>query len=207
MLRGFTLIELLVVIAIIAILAAVLFPVFAQARVSAKQTVAISSLRQLGLATLMYSDQYDDTFPHNMGPRFSPSVVADTLARDDATDKSNRFDGHPVFLVLTSLLKSKDIGFVPIEPRLTLENGPSTNVQSNAFVFVNSIPDPGRPSAGPVNASLIVSPSSTMLWGTPFNQGKGSIRGGVIRSAADGRASWMPARRSGSPIQLRWWLQ
>ncbi len=60
---GFTLIELLVVIAIIAILAAILFPVFAQAKLAAKKTVDLSNLKQLGLGYLMYTNDYDDILP------------------------------------------------------------------------------------------------------------------------------------------------
>ena len=62
--RGFTLIELLVVIAIIAILAAILFPVFAKAREKARQASCESNMKQIALAVLMYAQDYDEKFPH-----------------------------------------------------------------------------------------------------------------------------------------------
>lgn len=61
--KAFTLIELLVVIAIIAILAAILFPVFAQAKEAAKKTACISHMKQQGLAAMMYAGDYDDALP------------------------------------------------------------------------------------------------------------------------------------------------
>jgi len=77
---GFTLIELLVVIAIIAILAAILFPVFAQAREQARKTVCISNMKQISLAMLMYVQDYDEKFgvernyqdPNNPNPYNPP---------------------------------------------------------------------------------------------------------------------------------------
>ena len=70
--KGFTLIELLVVIAIIAILAAILFPVFARARAKARQTTCLSNLKNLALAQLMYVQDYDEMFP------FAQTVVYDS---------------------------------------------------------------------------------------------------------------------------------
>ena len=65
--KAFTLIELLVVIAIIAILAAILFPVFAQAKVAAKKTSDLSNLKQIGTATFIYGSDNDDLFPLQAG--------------------------------------------------------------------------------------------------------------------------------------------
>ena len=69
--KGFTLIELLVVIAIIAILAAILFPVFAQAREKARQTNCLSNCKQIGTALQLYVDDYDETLPFCSDSRIS----------------------------------------------------------------------------------------------------------------------------------------
>ncbi len=74
--RGFTLIELLVVIAIIAILAAILFPVFAKARESARKTACVSNVKQLGMAWMMYVQDCDEQFPPSNTTQVSTTTPA-----------------------------------------------------------------------------------------------------------------------------------
>jgi prepilin-type N-terminal cleavage/methylation domain-containing protein/prepilin-type processing-associated H-X9-DG protein len=83
--NGFTLIELLVVIAIIAILAAILFPVFAQAREKARATDCLSNLKQIALADLMYTQDYDGHYPTNYLP--GPGYWCSPM--DDPTQQPN----------------------------------------------------------------------------------------------------------------------
>ncbi|MEM0011139.1 MAG: DUF1559 domain-containing protein [Candidatus Bathyarchaeia archaeon] len=76
--RGFTLIELLVVIAIIAILAAILFPVFSRAREQARKTACLSNLKQIGTALMMYAQDWDESLPVAATPCNPANVSPDT---------------------------------------------------------------------------------------------------------------------------------
>jgi len=99
--RGFTLIELLVVIAIIAILAAILFPVFARAREKARQSSCLSNTKQIGLAVLQYVQDYDETFPgSNIPPAHWYGAVqpyinnAQVFICPSASDRDNAYGGY-----------------------------------------------------------------------------------------------------------------
>src|SRR5258708_1750811 len=89
--RAFTLIELLVVIAIISVLAAILFPVFAQAREKARAISCLSNSKQIGLALYMYIQDYDEKYPQEHPDTGNP-VVDDNNAQLEAIDFGSPFD-------------------------------------------------------------------------------------------------------------------
>jgi len=106
--RGFTLIELLVVIAIIAILAAILFPVFARAREKARQASCLSNEKQLALATLQYTQDYDERLPGryyavqadgNTAVRLQPYIMNVQLYECPSWSVSRTYTGIGTFLL------------------------------------------------------------------------------------------------------------
>ncbi len=102
--RGFTLIELLVVIAIIAILAAILFPVFAKAREKARQTSCASNEKQIGLGIMMYSQDYDEKLPFF---RYG-ATVCNWVASDRGRNWTDVIDPY---------VKNRQIYLCPSNPR------------------------------------------------------------------------------------------
>jgi len=108
--RAFTLIELLVVIAIIAILAAILFPVFAQAKEAAKKTACLSNTKQLGLAMMIYVNDYDDEVVCNSGD--TPAIpTTDT----DSGSSNYRSVSQWVWRIMP-YLKNRGVFVCPSDP-------------------------------------------------------------------------------------------
>ncbi len=105
-LKAFTLIELLVVIAIIAILASILFPVFAQAKQAAKKIVAISNLKQIGTATMLYLGDTDGSFPQSM-----------YMADGDGFINGTGTQVYAVWDALMPYTKNRDIYQAPGDPK------------------------------------------------------------------------------------------
>jgi prepilin-type N-terminal cleavage/methylation domain-containing protein len=142
--RAFTLIELLVVIAIIAILAAILFPVFAQAKVSAKKAADLSNIKQIGTATVMYQNDYDDhwefaiTFPPSAATtygdvyKWSSTLVLGPYIKNTALFLSPLDSPYKVDLVTWSYE-------IPTAPRIAEPISYMTNSLSTDELGANSI--------------------------------------------------------------------
>jgi len=136
--KGFTLIELLVVIAIIAILAAILFPVFARARESARQTSCLSNVRQLGMAFTQYFQDYDEMFPHVKGGSpwtnsMQPYLRSYKMLRCPS-DPSTNWDQPLVGATATRVTSYTLNGYFP--------PGNSTDVQGGNYPFIGSVNRP-----------------------------------------------------------------
>jgi prepilin-type N-terminal cleavage/methylation domain-containing protein/prepilin-type processing-associated H-X9-DG protein len=155
--RGFTLIELLVVIAIIAILAAILFPVFISAKASAKQTTCLSNGRQIGMAWLMYSGDYDETAMRAAIPEGASRVVYWWGAYDGATLRER--DG-----LLYPYMKSDQIQACPVfENRLRTTLGLTGLGYNYAYLSPSTYLPPNYEEVPvPVKLAMITDPADTV---------------------------------------------
>ncbi len=158
--KAFTLIELLVVIAIIAILAAILFPVFAQAKSAAKKTQSISNLKQIGLAWSLYNSSYDDIM---MRPRI-PGVGR-------VYYWWGSFDGttlRPSEGLLFPFTRSQAISQDPTFPNALRTSLGLTGYGYNyAYLSPSNYPAPTYEEVPvPMSESAVEVPTETMVFGT-----------------------------------------
>jgi prepilin-type N-terminal cleavage/methylation domain-containing protein/prepilin-type processing-associated H-X9-DG protein len=132
--RAFTLIELLVVVAVIAILAAILFPVFAQAREKARQTTCMSNMKQLGLSVNLYLHDWEEGFPQTH-PTLTP------------WERSSRRDRLVAdwFHLLYPYSRNVGINQCPSDPNLSTRR-PNSYIPNGYFVYGARLADLPHPS-------------------------------------------------------------
>jgi prepilin-type N-terminal cleavage/methylation domain-containing protein len=160
--RAFTLIELLVVIAIIAILAAILFPVFAQAKEAAKKTQALSNVKQLGLGVQMYMTDADDTLPMSeYGFNFKWSDFILPYVKSGGTERLA--DGTVVAWGKDGIFRSPG-NPRPVRPAPSQGGSFSFGVHQALFVtnFGHTGPADGAPNPG-VPQSVIDAPADKIM--------------------------------------------
>lgn len=195
--RAFTLIELLVVIAIIAILAAILFPVFAQAKLAGKKTVSISNMRQIGLASVLYMNDYDDTtpalyyydarnlqIPSTQGFYYWPVLLLSYTTSENIFLCPNDRDDDPV------LADSQGRG--RFDPRNELHfyimgANPSYGFNYRYLNTQINAPDPNGTNPTPwhfvgKSATSLSAPASTVMFGESTMKDKSRPGGGTVTS-------------------------
>lgn len=186
--KGFTLIELLVVIAIIAILAAILFPVFARARENARRASCMSNEKQIALGMMMYVQDYDDHFPAHYGYIQSGTVYFWAF-------------------VLQPYTKSTQVFFCPSDTLHTTSNVLSSGSLSYGYNFLTLSPNSVNPNGLGISLAAIKYPSATIMTGdtglnsnsyviTPSSyaasiQPSASHLGGCNFSFVDGHVKWL----------------
>jgi prepilin-type N-terminal cleavage/methylation domain-containing protein/prepilin-type processing-associated H-X9-DG protein len=193
--KGFTLIELLVVIAIIAILAAILFPVFAKAREKARQTSCASNMKQLGLGFAMYVQDYDERFPSgNVGTNTNgnadntgwaseiyPEIKSIGVYKcpDDATTTvvNGAFSVYPISYAVNSNFAGSQALAALVAPSSTV-----------LIYEVNGVTGDPTSSAAPSGVSgdgiPYAEPSTGLVWpATPASADEGALTDGFTYSA------------------------
>lgn len=171
--RAFTLIELLVVIAIIAILAAILFPVFAQAKAAAKKTVCLSQTKQVGLGAVMYAGDFDDRFPIPQGAAINAPTAFILpywygAMKIDFTNPGAGFQIDPADGLLYPYMKNQAIMACPSANKRSIDGGAVSSYNlgyaANPYIFAHHNPDAVAPfPTDPPSMTELAAPAETIL--------------------------------------------
>jgi prepilin-type N-terminal cleavage/methylation domain-containing protein/prepilin-type processing-associated H-X9-DG protein len=219
---GFTLIELLVVIAIIAILASILFPVFARARENARRSSCMSNLKQIGLGAMQYTQDYDERYPMNIWEGITQSDPA-MPGRKYATDPGGATGNWVTWMdIIHPYVKSNQlydcpsrsqtmagtVGIIPSYGMNDVFSGWRTDTYNNG----------SWPFHSPLTLAALQRPSETFLFlddyrvtsviANPYDTGTAARANNAVTvvhleganvAFADGHVKWMNRGRLGQP--------
>ena len=162
---AFTLIELLVVIAIIAILAAILFPVFARARENARRTSCLSNMKQIGLGMLQYTQDYDETLPlAYFNPDFVPFAYEEASMYSDKGVTDCKIGQYKWMDAIYPYVKSEQVFNCP-----SFEQGESTNGGPYKYCDSGPAPNPAGGNYGGYQVNALYSGNKDPSYRPPFN--------------------------------------
>ncbi len=216
--RGFTLIELLVVIAIIAILAAILFPVFARAREKARQTSCLSNIKQLGLGMLMYVQDFDETLPAGcyIAGGAAGRVTDGTVMHQGwvwmrgPTERSRIPSGILCLHILEPYIKNRQLWMCPSDIR-TSGNWSSYNLKH--WIYMGQSGAAKKLAGYQVPAQCVLFHEEEASHGDPKGRNSNNQDAEFNVCFVDGHAKWVnhgnykqaPYSTAANPFDLHWY--
>jgi prepilin-type N-terminal cleavage/methylation domain-containing protein/prepilin-type processing-associated H-X9-DG protein len=202
--KGFTLIELLVVIAIIAILAAILFPVFAKAREKARQASCVSNIKQIMNGALMYAQDYDETFasflqgadpwvywPHQLQPYIKNWKVYRCPSNGSLSGTDINYHGT-IYPFMPSYAVNNSFMCTCMDPRYRPQNVNMGNLVTPAKVWY--IADSNHPILGRAQGWFTASACGNWTCGANVNSTRIPMvphNDGLVIGYADGHVKWL----------------